>query len=405
MKQYRLSLLCYLTLLVGVAQAQPPANHHVGHYGNSDGVCLFEDGKFLLYGYATAIFGRYTINDSKIQFYPDRRDQFEAYGTKNQEIEANQSRFRFMGFEEGDTFVQFDQDSTFRVFNTDANCFSYPYTTTRTQPTKDIALLLQSEEAESFQTFYFANSTGYNDVVLVYNKVDELYNDFVGQLEGNVLKLSNIGGADGYSKQEEDREWEDILAWKIQYEEMIVALDSSYTDERTQITYAKIKAQKAGEQASFDKPLAHSPVFQVACEGSLELPTTNTENAYYEEAPFAVDKPDGFYWVKELNQEIYAETRLEDLAVITAVDIQSAKYEITPQGQPVISINLTEEGKAKIAAFTAAHINQHMAVVVHKMVLSIPRIMEPISTGNLQIAGNFTVEEAQTIARRLNGVK
>src|SRR5690606_274026 len=115
------------------------------------------------------------------------------------------SRFRFMGFEEGDTFVQFDQDSTFRVFNTDANCFSHPYTTTRTQPTKDIALLLQSQEAESFQTFYFTNSTGYNDVVLVYNKVDELYDDFVGQLEGNVLKLSNIGGADGYTDRKSTR--------------------------------------------------------------------------------------------------------------------------------------------------------------------------------------------------------
>ena len=30
-----------------------------GRYGGNDGICLFDDGKYMLYGYATAIFGTY----------------------------------------------------------------------------------------------------------------------------------------------------------------------------------------------------------------------------------------------------------------------------------------------------------------------------------------------------------
>ncbi|NGM65403.1 hypothetical protein [Sphingobacterium sp. SGR-19] len=55
----------------------------------------------MLYGYATAVFGRYTINDSKIQFHPNRRDLFEIYGHRSPQIEGDESRWQFTGFEEG----------------------------------------------------------------------------------------------------------------------------------------------------------------------------------------------------------------------------------------------------------------------------------------------------------------
>jgi|SRR5690606_20983410 len=120
------------------------------------------------------------------------------------------------------------------------------------------------------------------------------------------------------------------------------------------------------------------------------------------EAPFPTDKPDGFYWVKEVDLDNYANTHLEDDAVLSLKDIEIAKHEFTPDGRPVVTVNLTAEGKEKLATFTGNHIGQHMAIVVDKTVLSIPRIQEEIPGGSLQISGNFTVEEVQNIARRLN---
>lgn len=405
MKKVFIILLCYLTMHISFTYGQPNEKQYIGRYGYNDGVCLFEDGQFLLYGYATAVFGRYQFQDDKILFYPDRRDLFEVYGTQNPQIKGEQSRWQFMGFEEGETFVQFDQDSIYRVFNADANCFSYPYSTNRTQPVEHINLMDQPEDSSIFKTFHFANTAAYNDFVLVYNKMDKAYEDFTGRLEDNVLKLSNYGGEDGYKKQDEDTEWDEILQWKAQYGAMVADLEHSYTDDETQIEYHKIPLQKSGDQPLASLPHAKSPIFYAVCEGSLELWSPDAENAINAEAPFPTDKPDGFYWVKELNRNAYAETHLEDDAVLSLNDIQSAKHEFTPDGRPVVTVDLTAEGKEKLATFTGNHVGQHMAIVVNKTVLSIPRIQEKIAGGSLQISGNFTVEEAQTIATRLNRTK
>ena len=405
MKQVGLILLCYLSMHSSFAQQRTNEKQYVGRYGYNDGVCLFEDGQFLLYGYATAVFGRYTINDDKIQFYPDRRDLFEVYGTQNPQIEGEQSRYQFMGFEEGDTFAQFDQDSIRRVFNVDANCFNYPYSMERTQLAEYIFLMDQTEDASTFKTFHFANIAAYNDFILVYNKIGEQHQDFVGRLEGNILKLSNYGGEDGYKKREEDTEWDEILQWKAQYEELMAYQEHAYRDNQTQIEYHKVPLQKSGDHPLASLLLAKSPIFYTVCEGSLEQSSPNTGNAMYDQTPFATDKADGFYWVKELNRKVYAETRLEDDAVLSLQDIEIAKHEFTSDGSPVVTVNLTAEGKEKLATFTGNHIGQHMAIVVDKTVLSIPRIQEEIPGGSLQISGNFTVEEARTIATRLNRVK
>src|SRR5690606_19524806 len=163
MKQIGLTLICYLSFYLGILHGQTKEKHYIGRYGHNNGVCLFEDGQFLLYGYATAVFGRYQFQGNEMLFYPDKRDLFEVYGTQNPQIEEKQSRYQFIGFEEGETFAKFDQDSIYRVFNTDANCFNYPYSTNRTQPVEHITLMSQPEDSAIFQTFHFANTAAHND--------------------------------------------------------------------------------------------------------------------------------------------------------------------------------------------------------------------------------------------------
>ncbi|PRD48537.1 hypothetical protein [Sphingobacterium haloxyli] len=271
MKQVGLILLYYLTMHIGVAQGQTNEKQYIGRYGHYEGVCLFDDGQFLLYGYATAVFGRYTKNGDKILFYPARRDLFEVYGHRNPQIEGEQSRWQFIGFEEGATFAQFDQDSIHRVFNVDANCFTYPYITNRTQLVEHITLRDQAEGSSTFKTFHFANTAAYNDFVLVYNKISDEQHDFVGRLEDNVLKLSNYGGDNGYLKQEEDKEWEEILQFKAQHEQATTYRENSYIDVETQLQYDKVLRQKNSNEPSTPTHFAKSTIFHTVCEDSLEL--------------------------------------------------------------------------------------------------------------------------------------
>jgi len=94
-----------------------------GQYGGNSGICLFEDGRFLLYGYATSVFGSYVFEKDYLLFYPDEAPLFQLYGRHKPNF-TDSTCINLAGFEEGKTYVQFDNDSTHRVFNDKANCFS-----------------------------------------------------------------------------------------------------------------------------------------------------------------------------------------------------------------------------------------------------------------------------------------
>lgn len=219
-KAFLYMLLFYTTCAFG----QMSTKNLVGRYGGTDGVCLFEDGQFLLYGYATAVFGRYTIKKDHIFFYPDKPDLFQLFGYNNPQIRG--TYLTFVGFEEGETFARFDNDSTYRVFNEDANCFDPPFVKIRKNVPQSIALTAYTDQDSSaYENWYYANEAGYNDFLLIYSKPRQEYQDFIGQINGNALKLSNYGGDQGYPKNKEDREWDDIILMKKQYNESLARKD------------------------------------------------------------------------------------------------------------------------------------------------------------------------------------
>ena len=59
-----------------------------GRYGSNDGICLFEDGTFMLYGYATAVFGHYGFEKDYLLFYTDKQDLFEIYAHQDPSLGA-----------------------------------------------------------------------------------------------------------------------------------------------------------------------------------------------------------------------------------------------------------------------------------------------------------------------------
>jgi preprotein translocase subunit SecD len=69
--------------------------------------------------------------------------------------------------------------------------------------------------------------------------------------------------------------------------------------------------------------------------------------------------------------------------------------------QPIASFRLNGRGTRRFAHVTGENVGRPFAIVVDDQVLSVSVIREPILGGSGQISGNFTLEEANTIAMLL----
>ena len=93
--------------------------------------------------------------------------------------------------------------------------------------------------------------------------------------------------------------------------------------------------------------------------------------------------------------------------IMTGRDLKAA-YPVIDQNpssdyyqKPVISLEFTEEGGKKFAAYTSANVGKYLAIVIDKRVISSPVINEPIPGGRATISGRFTFDEARSLAAQL----
>jgi preprotein translocase subunit SecD len=69
--------------------------------------------------------------------------------------------------------------------------------------------------------------------------------------------------------------------------------------------------------------------------------------------------------------------------------------------QPVVTFRFNASGTRRFAEITRDNIGRPFAIVLDNEVLSVPVIREPILGGSGQISGNFTLDDANTIAMLL----
>lgn len=67
-------------------------------------------------------------------------------------------------------------------------------------------------------------------------------------------------------------------------------------------------------------------------------------------------------------------------------------------GQPIVSFKFNTTGARKFAQATTEHVKEPFAIVLDNKVISAPVIQEPITGGQGQISGNFTVQQANDLA-------
>ena len=86
--------------------------------------------------------------------------------------------------------------------------------------------------------------------------------------------------------------------------------------------------------------------------------------------------------------------------IMTGSGLQTAAAEFDSRQGWIIRFELTEEGSAIFSSFTAARLNEPLAIVLDGEVLSAPVIQDVLTTGGV-ISGRFTEEEANTLALQL----
>ncbi len=84
---------------------------------------------------------------------------------------------------------------------------------------------------------------------------------------------------------------------------------------------------------------------------------------------------------------------------LTGSDIVSANRGFDPDdNSPAVNFSLSGAAKTKFYNLTRTNRGNYFAIVLDGVSMSSPRINEPIPGGNVQISGNFTMEEADDLA-------
>lgn len=83
-------------------------------------------------------------------------------------------------------------------------------------------------------------------------------------------------------------------------------------------------------------------------------------------------------------------------------DIESAYLDYDSSGRPEIRFRFNSTGARKWEKMTRSNTDRYIAIIIDHLVISAPRVSEPITDGISLISGDFTVKESSTIAAQLN---
>jgi len=88
----------------------------------------------------------------------------------------------------------------------------------------------------------------------------------------------------------------------------------------------------------------------------------------------------------------------EGNTLLTGAHLKNAQVQYDRFGRPVVSIAFDEEGAKLFAQATTANVGRPIGIYLDGNLISNPVVQEPITGGEAQITGKFTLEEAQNLA-------
>ena len=91
-------------------------------------------------------------------------------------------------------------------------------------------------------------------------------------------------------------------------------------------------------------------------------------------------------------------------ALVGGKDVKNASKGLDQaSGMVTVDLTMTIEGADKWAQMTSENVGKFVAISMDDVVYSSPRVNEPITGGNTQISGSFTIQDAEDLAGLLNG--
>ncbi len=109
------------------------------------------------------------------------------------------------------------------------------------------------------------------------------------------------------------------------------------------------------------------------------------------------------FFKKTSEQEVRPEQEEWKNTALSGKQLQRAQLQFDPEtGSPIIGIEFNDEGAKLFEQITERNIDKPVAIFLDSNPISIPRVQQKISGGSAVITGQFSIEEAQLLARRLN---
>jgi len=99
-----------------------------------------------------------------------------------------------------------------------------------------------------------------------------------------------------------------------------------------------------------------------------------------------------------LHYENGAPIAVQRRVIISGTQLTKAQQAYGQNNDPTVSITFNGEGARRFGRVTQDNVGKPFAIILDNVVLSAPRINEPILGGSAQISGNFTVDSAQSLA-------
>lgn len=88
---------------------------------------------------------------------------------------------------------------------------------------------------------------------------------------------------------------------------------------------------------------------------------------------------------------------------LSGEDLQRSDVIFDPNtGRPQVQLTFTSAGSREFAAITRRNVGELLVIALDNQIVEAPRVNEAISGGNAVISGNFTTDQAKSLAVQLN---
>ncbi len=111
---------------------------------------------------------------------------------------------------------------------------------------------------------------------------------------------------------------------------------------------------------------------------------------------------EGYELLEYRRQQETAKFLLHKGASLSGADLAESWVGFDPLGFPSVKLKFTPQGKKKFAQLTEENVGKLLAIVLDGKVMSAPQIHEPITSGEAEITGDFSIEEARLLVSVLN---